>query len=246
MTVRVTFVGSGDAFGTGGRFQTCILVDAPNVRFAIDFGASSLIALNKLEIPHNSIDAILLTHIHGDHCGGIPFMVMDAMLGAKRTRPLTIAGPKDTAMRVAGVSESLMPGMSAMTPKFPLKFVDMDVLRDYDVEGIKVRSFPADHTKQTNPTALRIEVAGKVIAYSGDGDWTEHTADVARDTDLFICECYFYQKPIKFHLNYPTIKARRAELKTKRLILTHLGPEMMKNTDAVAEECAYDGLVVHV
>ena len=96
MTVRVRFVGSGDSFGSGGRFQTCILVDAPGLRFAIDFGASSLIALNQQSIAHNSIDAVLLTHLHGDHCAGVPFMLMDAMLAAKRTRPLTIAGPKDT------------------------------------------------------------------------------------------------------------------------------------------------------
>jgi ribonuclease BN (tRNA processing enzyme) len=72
MSVSVTFVGSGDSFGSGGRFNTCFLVDAPGIRFCIDFGASSLIALERLGIPHNSIDVLLLTHLHGDHCGGIP------------------------------------------------------------------------------------------------------------------------------------------------------------------------------
>src|SRR3546814_11404173 len=86
MSVKVTFVGSGDAFGSGGRFQTCILVDAPGVRFTIDFGASSLIALNKLGIEHNSIDAIVLTHIHGDHCGGVPFLLVDAQIGRASCR----------------------------------------------------------------------------------------------------------------------------------------------------------------
>jgi ribonuclease BN (tRNA processing enzyme) len=70
MTVTVRFVGSGDSFGSGGRFQTCILVDGPHTRFAVDFGASSLIALAQQGIEHNSIDAILLTHLHGDHAAG--------------------------------------------------------------------------------------------------------------------------------------------------------------------------------
>ena len=83
MSVTVTFIGSGDAFGAGGRFNTCFMVDAPGVRFVIDFGATSLVALNKLGIEHNTIDAIVLTHFHADHCAGIPFMLMDAMLGAK-------------------------------------------------------------------------------------------------------------------------------------------------------------------
>ena len=91
--MTVTFVGSGDAFGAGGRFQACFLVDAPSIHFAIDFGSTSLVALNKMVIPHNSIDAIVLSHIHGDHCGGIPFMLMDGMLGTKRII-LTHMGPE--------------------------------------------------------------------------------------------------------------------------------------------------------
>src|SRR5262249_57393407 len=97
MAVSVRFVGSGDAFGSGGRFKTCILVDGPGVRFAIDCGASSLIALAQQGIAPNSIDAVLLTHLHGDHCGGVPFLLLDAMLGAKRERALVVAGPPGTA-----------------------------------------------------------------------------------------------------------------------------------------------------
>ena len=80
MAVTVRFVGSGDSFGSGGRFQTCILVDGPGSRFAIDFGTSSLIALAQQGIDHNSIDAILLTHLHGDHCGGVPFLLIDLVV----------------------------------------------------------------------------------------------------------------------------------------------------------------------
>ena len=118
MSVTVTFVGSGNSFGSGGRFNTCFLVDTPGFRFCIDFGATSLVALNRLDIAHNSIDAILLTHLHGDHCGGVPFLLMDAMLGAKRQRPLLIAGPKDTTARMKDVAAALMPGMHVMSPKF--------------------------------------------------------------------------------------------------------------------------------
>lgn len=114
----VTVVDCGDAFGSGGRFNTCFLVDAPGVRFAIDFGATSLVALSKLGIDHNTIDAIVLTHFHGDHCGGVPFMVLDAMLAARRQRPLAIIGPRDTKARVTAVADALLPVMTGMTPRF--------------------------------------------------------------------------------------------------------------------------------
>src|SRR5881296_3024260 len=114
MTVSIRFVGSGDSFGSGGRFQTCILVEGGGTCFTIDFDTSSLIALKQQGIEHNSIDAILLTHLHGDHCGGVPFMLMDAMLGAKRTRPLTISGPRDLRARMRAIAEALFPGSDVM------------------------------------------------------------------------------------------------------------------------------------
>src|SRR5436189_3609523 len=127
MAVSVRFVGSGDSFGSGGRFQTCIVVDGPHSRFALDFGTSSLIALAQQGIDHNSIDAILLTHLHGDHCGGVPFLLVDAMLGARRSRPLTIAGPRDLRSRMGVIAEALFPGSDVMVPKFPLDYFEMPV-----------------------------------------------------------------------------------------------------------------------
>ncbi len=246
MSTSVTFVGSGDLFGSGGRFNTCILVDAPGIRFAIDFGASSLIALERLGISHNTIDSILLTHLHGDHCGGIPFLLVDAMLAAKRDRPLTIAGPALTTERLKSVAAAMMPGMDVMVPKFPITYLDMAVLRPLEIGPLKVTSYPAVHTQQTNPTSLRVEVAGKVIAYTGDSEWTEHMPALADGADLLIAECYFFRKPVRFHLNYPDIVKHRAQIKAKRLILTHLGREMLANLENVTEECAHDGLVIEV
>ena len=116
----VRFIGSGDAFGSGGRLQTCILVDTPEIRFAIDFGTTSLVGLQKQGIDPNTIDVILLTHLHGDHCGGIPFFLLDAMLNTKRTSPLKIVGPVNTQAHLQQLQESLFPGSSIMKPNFRL------------------------------------------------------------------------------------------------------------------------------
>ena len=244
MPVTVRFVGSGDAFGSGGRFQTCILVDGPGSRFAIDFGASSLIALAGQGIEHNSIDAVLLTHLHADHVAGVPFLLMDAMLGARRARSLTIAGPRALRVRMDAIREALFPGSHAMTPKFPLEWIEMEPGRSHRVLDLRVTPEPARHTPETNPTALRVEVGDKVIAYTGDTAWTEDVARAVRNADLLIAEAYFYDKPVKWHLNYPDIVAHAGRVGARRLILTHMSRQMLTRAAEVPEECAWDGLVV--
>ena len=246
MALKITFAGCGDAFGSGGRFNTCILVEAPDICFAIDFGASSLIALNALGIPHNKIDLILLTHLHGDHCGGVSSLLLDAMLGARRDTPLTIAGPKDTAAHLPKVQEALFPGSMGMTPKFEVETIGMEVLTPHEIRGLGVTTYPAIHTQASNPTSIRVEVAGKVIAYTGDSAWTKHMPELARGADLFISECYFFKKSVPFHMNYPDLKEHRDELQAKRMVLTHLGPEMLERRHEIPEECAYDGLVIEL
>lgn len=244
MTVTVRFVGSGDSFGSGGRFQTCILVDGPRCRFAVDFGASSLIALAQQGIEHNSIDAVLLTHLHADHAAGVPFLLLDAMLGARRARPLTLAGPRELRPRMDAIREALFPGSHAMAPKFPLDWIEMEPGRIHPVLDLLVTPEPARHTRETNPTALRIEVGGKVIAYTGDTEWTDDVARAARGADLLIAESYFYDRPVRWHLNYPDIVAHARGAGARRLILTHMSREMLARAADVPEECAWDGMVV--
>jgi ribonuclease BN (tRNA processing enzyme) len=246
MSVTVRFVGSGDSFGSGGRFQTCILVDGPASRIAIDFGTSSLIALAQQGIEHNTIDAILLTHLHGDHCGGVPFMLMDAMLSAKRARPLVIAGPPELERRMAEIREALFPGSHVMTAKFPLRWIEMEPGRPQRILDLVVTPERARHTKETNPSALRVAIDGTVVAYTGDTEWTDDVARIGQGADLLIAECYYYDKPVKWHLNYPTIAAHREHFGAKRLILTHMSREMLAHADQVPEECAHDGLVIEL
>lgn len=247
MPSTVTFAGCGDAFGTGGRFNSCFVVDVEGLRYAIEFGATSLVALKQAGIDHTSLDVIVFTHIHADHCSGIPSLLMDSMLGAKRTKPLIIAGPRKTEKRMKEMMEVMLPGSHVMVPKFELQYVDMTIMKPNQVgEHMVVTPYPAYHTAETNPTSVRCEAGGKVVSYTGDSAWTKHMPKVAGGADLFICESYFHQKPVRFHMNYPDVIEHWDEFGAKRIILTHFSPEMLSMVEQVPEECAYDGLVVEI
>ena len=95
--MQLQFIGCGDAFGSGGRFNTCFHVTGRQSNFLIDCGASSLVALKRAGVALNDIDAILFTHFHADHFGDLPPFMLDAQFFSKRTSPLTIAGPHGLA-----------------------------------------------------------------------------------------------------------------------------------------------------
>ncbi|MGY3695145.1 ribonuclease BN (tRNA processing enzyme) [Bradyrhizobium sp. USDA 3240] len=117
--MQLQFVGCGDAFGSGGRFNTCFHVSGACVNFLIDCGASSLPALKRLEIDRNAIDLILITHFHGDHFAGLPFFLLDAQF-SRRTRPLVIAGPESIETKLPAVMEVMFEHSSKTKQRFDL------------------------------------------------------------------------------------------------------------------------------
>ena len=157
----------------------------------------------------------------------MPFLLVDAMLGAKRERPLTVAGPRDLRYRMFMIAEALFPGMHVMKPKFELSWIELEPGTPTQVGDILVTARSVKHTWQTNPTALRAEVGGKVVCYTGDGEFGEEMALAAKGADLLVAECYFYEKPVRWHLNYPELVAHKADFGARRIILTHMSREML-------------------
>ena len=241
-SVDVTFVGSGDAFGSGGRLQTCILVESEDVKICIDFGTTSLVGLRREGIDPNTIDAIVLTHLHGDHCGGVPFFLLDAMLSSKRSAALTIVGPPGTEDHLDKVQDALFPGSLGMTPKFETKYIEARTGSRVTTCGVSISPTEARHTHQTHPTAVKLDIGGLSIAYTGDGELTHGLAELVCGVDLLIAECYFYDKNVKWHLNYTDI----ASLQAKRIVLTHMHTNMLEHVSAVPEECAHDGYKITI
>jgi ribonuclease BN (tRNA processing enzyme) len=114
------------------------------------------------------------------------------------------------------------------------------------VGDVEVTALPVDHASGAPAYALRVGCAGKLIAYSGDTAWTETLLDAARDADLFICEAYGYEKIVKYHLAYATLREQRARLSCRRLVLTHPSADLLAHRAEVAEEIADDGLTLVV
>jgi ribonuclease BN (tRNA processing enzyme) len=247
--MRIRFLGCGDAFGSGGRFNTCFLVERGPESFLIDCGASSMIAMRRFDVDPNGIGTILLSHLHGDHFGGLPFFILDAQFVSRRARPLVIAGPVGLEARIAALMEAMFPGSWETTRQFPIELVELPLGERVspDSTGIAVTTFPAVHPSGTPSLALRIECDGATVAFTGDSEWTDALISAGRDADLLITECFCYDKKVPFHLDLATIRAKLPLIGARRTVVTHMSEDMLKQVEHLGDiEPAEDGLLVTV
>jgi ribonuclease BN (tRNA processing enzyme) len=244
--MQLRFVGSGDAFGSGGRFNTCFHVTGARVNFLIDCGASSLPALKRLGIPRDDIELILITHFHGDHFGGLPFLLLDAQF-TRRSRPLVIAGPQGIETKLANLMETLFEHSSKTKQRFDLSVVALDPEQSRTFGEVTVTPYPVVHGESGGPfLAYRIEAEGRIITYSADTEWTDTLIPAARGADLFIAEAYYYDRIVKNHLSLKTLEAHLLEINAKRLVLTHMSDDMLGRLGELPYTAAHDGMVVEL
>lgn len=245
--MKLTIVGSGDAFGSGGRANTCFFLETAKAKLLIDCGASALPALKGQSVPLNEIDAVVLSHLHGDHFGGLPFLLLDARFLSKRERPLLIAGPPGTQERLTAAMEVFFPKSSGSTWNFDWRVEEIAVGVETDVLGHTLVTAEVIHQSGAPSTALRLSDGDKTFAYSGDTEWTDALLPIARNADLFICECYAYAGKLTGHMSWEILKSRLGDLGAKRTMITHMNPTMLAKTEdaeAAGVLVAADGLTL--
>ncbi|TDO62687.1 ribonuclease BN (tRNA processing enzyme) [Kribbella sp. VKM Ac-2571] len=232
----MTVVGSGDAFGSGGRFQTCIAVGTQTL---VDCGATSLTALRQQSLDPNEIRTIVITHLHGDHFGGLPFLILDGQF-RRRTEDLTVVGPPGTQARLTAAMDTLYPGSSDVRRRFDVHVLEHTDRRPQQLGDLTVTPYEVRHASGAPAYAVRLQTPDRSIAYSGDTEWTDALLEAADDVDLFLCEGYS-PTPIRWHLDLTTLSQQRDRFTSRQLVLTHLSPTALA-ADLDDWAVAYDGL----
>lgn len=247
--MRLTVIGCSDAFGSGGRFNTCFMVEGSKSRVLLDCGASTPVALKVRKVDFNTIDGIVLTHLHGDHFGALPFLMLESQFHLQRTRPLTVIGPPGTRERVLAAMEVFFPLSSQNDWRFPFWIGEVTPGVPVEQLGFGIRTVEVVHQSGAPSTAVRLTDGGKSLVYSGDTEWTDALIPISDGADLFIMECYDYSRSLPGHTSFATLKEKRASLKAKRIMITHMNPSMLARQDearAAGFMVAEDGLVVDV
>jgi ribonuclease BN (tRNA processing enzyme) len=244
--VRLRVLGCGDAFGSGGRFQTCFMVTARDGCCLIDCGATAMVAMRRFGADPDQLETVFISHLHGDHFAGLPFLLLQQHFVSRRKRPLTVVGPPGTRLRLLAALDVMFAGAAGTDWRFPLRFAELVATRTERFGAFAVTPFAVVHPSGAPAFALRLEVDGRIIAYSGDTEWTETLQDAGRAADLFISECYSFGGQPSFHMNYKTLRNQLETLGAKRILITHMSEDMLSKLDRVTIEAAEDGQLIEV
>jgi ribonuclease BN (tRNA processing enzyme) len=240
----VTILGSSDAFCSGGHPHATYLVETPRSTFLVDCGPTVLLALKQQNIDTASIDFVVISHMHGDHFGGIPFLLLEYIYERPRTRPFQILGPRGIRERVWMLMRALYPDVLPDTLAFALEFLELEPDQSITVADVALHPVRVPHQDEDVSLAIGFASGGKRLLYSGDSPWDDRFIELARGVDLFLCECTAYEEPMGRHIQWTTLAPLVPRLACKRLVLIHLGREMRAHCGELGVECATENLTI--
>ena len=243
---RLTFIGTSDAFGAGGRRQAAIFVETASGGLLLDCAPTTNTGLAELGIARDAVDAIAISHFHADHFAGIPGFLLAAIYEDRRRHPLVVAGPPGVEARVRGAADAIGSGLAGRELPFALRWVELAAEQRVDVGPATLRAFAVQHQPDSCPHGLHVESGGRRLVYSGDTGWFDDLPRHTRGADLFVCECTFAEPVIPEHMAYSELVTRASRFGCERLVLTHLGTDMADRRGQLEIPTADDGLTLEL
>lgn len=240
----ITFLGTGDAFSAGGRHQAAYLVRSGGSSLLLDCAPTTLSSLKRAGLPPESIDRIFLSHFHGDHFGGVPFFFLEYVYVELRRRPLQIIGPPGVEEMVMLLFRALYPDSASEQLPYPVQFIEAHPGKQLSFDGMRIKPFLVPHLNRPVSLGYEMLLEDRKLVYSGDTGWTEDLLRHTQDSDLFICECTFFETRLPTHLDYPRLAENHSRFGSKRIVLTHLGREVLQHQDELDLEPARDNQIV--
>jgi ribonuclease BN (tRNA processing enzyme) len=218
--MRLTVVGCSGSFPGPDSAASCYLLEADGFRLIVDMGNGSLGALQRFA-PLFGIDAVLLSHLHADHCVDLYSYSVARAYPPEGPQPMIpVYGPAGTYERISLVhSPSGDPGLAS---RFAFETLAPGTMR---IGPFDVALAHMNHPVET--FAFRFTEGGRSLVYTGDTGEIEAVPALAADADVFLSEAAFLDGPDlppNLHLTARQAAAYATQAGVGRLVLTHLQP----------------------
>jgi len=247
--LTLTVLGSGDSLSSGGRNQSGYLIEAGDSRLLLDAGVTTLASLKCQRIDPASLDLVVLSHLHGDHLAGLPFLYHEfQQLGSRKT-PLRVAGPGGVERKVESIYRAIYPLRKGRSRRFRIEYLSLSPGRRFHPDGpggLVIVPFRVKHQKGRLSLGYRIVWNGRSLAYSGDTGWFPGLPRCVRGADLFLCECTQVEPESPKHLSLRELRRHRRRFDVGAILLTHLGPDLALRRSIAGFRTARDGMRIRV
>jgi ribonuclease BN (tRNA processing enzyme) len=228
--MNLVVLGSGTSIFHPRRASAAFWLQTEAGSILLDCSADAPHRMAQENLDWANLDAIWISHLHLDHCGGLaPFLfgIKWAEGIGRRTKPLKIFGCEGIEKLLKAIDD--VQHYKLFDQPFPIEIHEIQPLpeaRAFDLlAGLQIQTISTPHRAES--LAIRItDGAGTTIVYTSDTGYSDDVAEFARDADLLVLECSFYRdKPTPKHLELADAMRMAESAQPKQLLLTHLYPE---------------------
>ena len=221
-----------------------ILLRTGGLGVLLDCGPTTLPALKQASFTPSDVDVVLLSHHHGDHFGGLPFLILHDCYVGPREKTLRVLGPDGTSSIVSTATTLFFAGLEPLP--FALELRDIAPMKAIHLSGLELLAFPVEHYSRGTAFGYRVTAEGKTIVFSGDTAWTDILVEQTKGADLFICECSSFETPLEKHMSHRDLERNRDRLGARRTLLVHAGEDVLARQDELVFELAHDGMRLEI
>ena len=220
--MEITFLGSSNAFASEGRAFSSFLVDG---KYQFDTPPTLLPQLKKLKVPLAEIEVIFISHAHGDHFVGLPFLLLEYVYMTPRTTDLHIVGPPGCEEWLEDFSARVYKNIR-QDAGYRRIYHDANPGTVQTAGPLEFEAFSMNHVKADGLLAMgyRVRIGDKTIAYTGDTMFCEEVVQLGDGSDVYVVDCTYPDGGGPEHMGLHDIKVIRDRITPETtIILTHMG-----------------------
>lgn len=226
--MEVSFLGSANAFASEGRLWSSFIVDG---KYQFDAPPTMLPQLKNLGIPLEDIEVIFITHFHGDHFVGLPFLLLEYVYMTQRTTDLTIVGPPGCKEMLEDFATRVYPNI-IKDAGYQRIYVDAKPGEEQRAGSLTFTSEPMNHVKKDGLHAMgyRVKIGDKILSYTGDTMFCEEAVRLGDGADVYVVDCTYPEGCGPEHMGLDDIKVIRERITPDtKLVLTHMSTPPVLN-----------------